>query len=109
MAEKIEKPIKAIAGTHGCIAPEILKDIHYSFYADIYSLGKILFVLWTEKSPKKYSVIQYYIKHIPKKFQTIIINCVNINPNKRPTFDEIIRLMNNNESNQSSSWKYFCC
>jgi serine/threonine protein kinase len=107
MAEKINKPIKGIAGTPGYIAPEILKDCYYSFSADIYSFGMTLFVLWTETNPKKYSIIQHYIRHIPKKFQTIILNCVNINPNNRPSINDIIELMN--YKSDISFWNYFCC
>lgn len=108
MAEIINKPIKGIAGTHGYIAPEILKDEYYSFSADIYSLGMTLFSLWTENNPKKHSVVYYYIKHVPKNYQNIILKCIDINPKNRPFLYEIIQLMNSKSNNNYSFLNCFC-
>ncbi|KAK8834264.1 hypothetical protein M9Y10_027912 [Tritrichomonas musculus] len=67
--------------SHSFIAPEIISNQPFSFSADIYSLGKIIqFIFDTESSfPSEFS-----------KFSEICNQCIQTDPKKRPTIDEIM-------------------
>ncbi|KAK8864103.1 hypothetical protein M9Y10_011799 [Tritrichomonas musculus] len=74
------------------IAPEVLeKDSHYSFEADIYSLGFIIYFIIMEKNPKVYDGTIF--NEFPVAFNELINvceNCVKVNPKERPNITSII-------------------
>ena len=112
-----EEKLIDILGTYGYAAPEVYKRKGYDgFKADIFSLGVILFILYTGKKPfKKQINIKYdpfynYIKHGNyeqfwnnftvdlkgikdlddfKDFKDLFNKMISYHPNERPTIEQI--------------------
>tara|TARA_Y100000389_G_C17466206_1_gene525827 strand:- start:3794 stop:4639 length:846 start_codon:yes stop_codon:yes gene_type:complete len=91
-------------GTYIWMAPEVLKHEHYDSSSDIYSLGLIIYFIWTSKIPfhsYEMNIIQIaFAKHnnaltIEKthnKFIDDLINkCISFEPKMRPKTIDIIR------------------
>jgi eukaryotic-like serine/threonine-protein kinase len=78
-------------GTLGYLAPELLLDYGNStIKADIYSLGKILYVILTGHSPSP-----IYLNEVPSKFKFIISKATDENPlNRYRNVSEIIDILN---------------
>lgn len=105
--ENINKLNSTVAGTPLYMAPEVLNNEQYSYKAEIWSLGCILHELCslhplyeqarsqaglTNLQRTDYNqlrLIHSIPQHIDKKIKDIIRWCLNINPNKRPTMNEL--------------------
>lgn len=84
--------VDGVAGTLGYIAPEVYEGLPYSFSADIYSFGMVLFFLFTEHDPQKPEFIKKMIKKkIPRSLRDIITSC--IEPETREREDSVIHLL----------------
>jgi polo-like kinase 1 len=102
LATKIlEGKIKGIAGTISYCAPEVLKNEDYSFEADIWSLGIIMYNLLTHEYPfyaETEKEIANKIKEnrpdlsgkISKAASDLIKQILEKDPSKRPTLNQII-------------------
>lgn len=80
---------------HIYLAPEIQSPGKYSYEADIYSIGLLIYFIIMEKNPE----IQYLnnqtisIDDFPSQYselQKICESCIQINPKKRPKISELI-------------------
>ncbi|KAL4513142.1 hypothetical protein ABPG72_017827 [Tetrahymena utriculariae] len=95
---------KTVCGTPNYIAPEILegKDGH-SYEVDMWSLGVIIYTLLIGKPPFETKDVRTTYKRIkmnnycfPEQIQisdnakSIITSILNLNPQKRPTLDELL-------------------
>ena len=93
-------------GSPAYMAPEVLKGQEYSLKADVWSLGVVVyetlvgFCPWSSKSIN--SLCSEINKkplgyprgtEVSKKMQKIISKMLHINPESRPTFKEIKRMM----------------
>eukprot|EP01119_Soliformovum_irregulare_P017898 TRINITY_DN5391_c0_g1_i1.p1 TRINITY_DN5391_c0_g1~~TRINITY_DN5391_c0_g1_i1.p1 ORF type:complete len:569 (-),score=197.91 TRINITY_DN5391_c0_g1_i1:16-1722(-) len=103
------KYMTANVGTPAWIAPEVLNNEKYSYKADVYSFGIVLWELLTAQSPfsemRSFEIPQAVINGIrpaipdvPKEdepthaYIRIMQQCWNGNPSNRPTFDELVRI-----------------
>lgn len=96
-------------GTYNYMAPEILRKEKYDSKADVFSYGMLLWEIYSDESPfedDNVSVVKQkildgenlpYEKEINDKLRDLIEKCKNIDPNKRPTFDDILNEMVNTE------------
>lgn len=93
-----QKRIGELIQFRGFTAPEIVKRGEYSWAADTFGLGMLLYYMITQQIPKKdsYSVNPADHAHnIPKKLRTTVIACTKYNPKHRPiNKDEIHELIN---------------
>jgi len=91
------------AGTAQWMAPEVLKSGRSDEKSDVFSFGIVLWELYTHQAPypkmKSSIVVQKVLKEglrptIPKKcpesVSKLMRDCWNEDPEKRPTFQEII-------------------
>jgi len=82
--------LTANSGTPLWMAPEVKMGV-YTFSADIYSTGLVLYELFERKLPswddnRKVVILpQYY------KYQNIITPCIDTNPEKRPTAAQMVQ------------------
>lgn len=88
--EPTKKSVRGFAGTLGYMAPEIIKEHDYDFSADIYSYGMTLFFMWSETTPKKRSLMPYYLRKTPRKYCDLIYRSTSIQPGQRPTSCDIL-------------------
>lgn len=90
-------------GTAAYCSPESFESGIYTKKYDVYSFGMILYEIMTKEYPFKgldFSQVCYKIlnqrarpklnKFVPKKFKEIIKKCWDEDPNKRPSFDQIV-------------------
>lgn len=106
LATKIsDLPITNVIGTPIYMAPEIVKNQEYSKACDVYSFALIVFELITYQKP--YENINYFqlmLKisqgyrpkippQIPSSYKNLIESCWAEDPSKRPTFEEILKLL----------------
>lgn len=84
---------------HQYIAPEITKGKQFSFKADIYSLGFLIYYIITEKKPKisyddNFNCLKYLQFNEFKKehylLRKICERCISYEPKKRYNIDELI-------------------
>lgn len=92
-------------GTVNYRAPEIISKKPYNFKADVFSFGNVLFELYANSCPYYWLDTRYiedYIKNnepliydekINEDLKQLIEDCTNYDPDKRPTFTEIIERM----------------
>lgn len=91
------------------IAPEIWTDYKYSQKNDVYSYGIIVHEILTNSIPfEERNIFQIMIyvsqgkqplinKDIPASYANLIKRCLAHEPQERPTFDEILNLLKNDE------------
>ncbi|KAK8836215.1 hypothetical protein M9Y10_039847 [Tritrichomonas musculus] len=94
-------------GTPAFMAPEIISDYCYSKASDVYAYSILLYQMITLKKPYEgFSFFQLirnvpkgirpqFIDDVPSCFRKLIERCWNNDPDKRPTFDEIVHLLEN--------------
>lgn len=84
--------LKYICGTNNYMAPE-MKNRRFGFPSDIYSLGRIFFLLQFKRLPNKNDIlIQSELKQFPD-LKDITISLLNSNPKNRPTIFEVDKLL----------------
>eukprot|EP01080_Neovahlkampfia_damariscottae_P003116 gene3116-5286_t len=103
-----ENNADTLVGTFTYMAPEIREEQPYSYSADIWALGIIIFELLTRKS---FQYVQYIKKSFDyfKEFEDIKIynpiyfsilrNCLEIDPSKRLTIEQISDKLNSEDDN----------
>jgi serine/threonine protein kinase len=93
-------------GTFQWMAPEVIKKNSYTEKADIFSFGIILWELWVQEPPyknieriqvaKKVATDKNFRPKISEEFQipeeilALMVTCWDYDPDKRPSFSEII-------------------
>lgn len=90
-------------GTQKFMAPEIINEQHYDEKVDVYSFGVLVyFILSGGKMPEitLAQVANGKMANIPTSFtpfaRDLITKCWNFEPNVRPSFDTILKLMDEN-------------
>ena len=92
-------------------APEIFLNLEYSKSADVYSFGITMYEIFSQKAPFEFKKLNdFYEKvgengfrpemdeSIPLCYRRLIEKCWSQDPKKRPSFDEVLsELKNNNE------------
>ena len=99
-----------IKGTPIYVSPEIWENNDYSSAGDVYAFAFIVYEILTGKfvyRDKMYETIMYLVcskkerpkfhKTFPNCFQQLITKCWSDDPNKRPSFDEIVDELIKNE------------
>ncbi|CDW73307.1 protein kinase domain containing protein [Stylonychia lemnae] len=80
-------------GTPSYMAPEIIDQKPYNNKVDIYSLGLILYYMYTRQIVRLSDAINQNIpfpKNIPKHFQAMIRSMLKFDPNQRPSIEQIL-------------------
>ena len=97
-----------LKGTPIYMAPESLEKDEYSYACDVYAYGIILYEIVTGQHPFKDSIPFQIMKKVaagerpefvgsvPEVFKDLIERCWNQEPEKRPTFEEIVDQLKNN-------------
>ena len=96
-------------GTCHWMAPEVIKSQRYDTKADVYSYGIIIWEVCTRKTPYseyqnrndiligvsngKRPNINFIPKDTPDKFMELMIKCWDNDPDERPSFDDIINII----------------
>ena len=95
-------------GTFQWMAPEVIKNSNYTEKADVFSFAIILNELAT-RQPPYYGVDKKVVaqnvssktdyrpsvpKNVPKEYVELMSKCWEYNPNKRPSFNDIIDTLN---------------
>lgn len=82
------------SGTPLWMAPEVKYSNKYSFSADIYSLGLVLYEIFEGKLPR-YNQFTNTVE-LPRSFKSssIVLVCVNPNPKLRPTASVVVTKIN---------------
>nr|UKH47142.1 WTK protein [Aegilops sharonensis] len=108
---------EATQGTLGYLAPESVDKQEYSFKSDIYSFGVVIIQLLTGSWISKNRNVELELKELRKRLVRegafpswenkyhqvrtcleIVYNCMDIDPDKRPTALEIIQRLDETES-----------
>lgn len=109
LSKKLEGTIyqSETVGTPLFMAPELLEEKEYSYPVDVYAYGMVLYNIFTLESPFHYLGSQVFkltqlviagerpqfLFDIPF-YQDLIIKCWDQNPEKRPSFDQIVEELN---------------
>jgi serine/threonine protein kinase len=93
-------------GTPWYMAPEIHDGLDYAFPVDVYAFGMLVYVCITLLDPfpvieNQYKMVQRILtgerpkipRGIAQNWNRLITDCWNEKPEKRPTFEEIVRRM----------------
>ncbi|XP_054870221.1 dual specificity testis-specific protein kinase 2 isoform X2 [Amphiprion ocellaris] len=108
LAEKIPTNLAegeklSVVGSPFWMAPEVLRDEPYNEKADVFSYGIILceiiariqadpdFLPRTENFGLDYHTFQHMVGDCPPDFLQLAFNCCNMDPKLRPSFQDIIR------------------
>ena len=96
-------------GSVSFLAPEVLNEESYTKSIDVYSYGTILYKIFTGEVPFQNNYIgkiikliiegerPKFIKPIPECQRKLIELCWSQDPNKRPTFSEIVSILRTDE------------
>jgi len=88
-----EHGITGEVGTRFFMAPEVKYTNKYNEKCDVYSFGVLLFMLLCNKiDPKGFMDISSY-PDCPSYTKELIKMCIDIDPNKRPSFSQIVEGM----------------
>jgi hypothetical protein len=103
LGEKKKNEPTAETGTYRYMAPEVMLHQAYSFPADVYSFGMVMWVLLTRKAPFEESTpLQTAMavarsearpkmpSSVPPALASLIRACWDKDPSVRPTFEDII-------------------
>ena len=101
--------LTGMAGTFHWMAPEILENQPYTFKADVYSFGIVMWEILAREPPFAdypphkiiYNVINYkerpplskIAKECPEPLQYIMRACWDHDPTKRPPFEHVIQAL----------------
>ncbi|VDP01298.1 unnamed protein product [Heligmosomoides polygyrus] len=98
---------QSLVGTYAWMAPEAYKCQKYSEASDVWSFGVVLWELLTRKDPHQGHLpitVAYLVSttgfdlpiadNCPLKWKSIMQSCWNVEPEKRPTFAELLDLFN---------------
>ncbi|MCG8312742.1 MAG: serine/threonine protein kinase [Pseudomonadales bacterium] len=79
-------------GTLAYMAPEQhMGAVNTSELSDIYSLGVIIYLMFTDKLPKPgYPAPSHFNPKLPKALDTIVMQCLADEPSQRPTAEQLI-------------------
>ncbi|PRP73789.1 putative serine/threonine-protein kinase drkD-like [Planoprotostelium fungivorum] len=83
-------------GTFLWMAPEVITSQNYSFQADVFSMGVVLWELYTRQLPKRTmqdvnkGAMPPLEERCPSEWSKLVDRCCHINPAKRPTFGNLI-------------------
>ena len=100
-----------VAGTKRYCAPEVLKSGTTTPKADVWSYGVVLWEMAARthfkerlvKATELPSVLPY---PLPNAVRTVIRQCLAVDPEKRPTFEQILTLLGDAEREiQSDAWR----
>lgn len=108
LAEKIPTNLAeveklSVVGSPFWMAPEVLRDEPYNEKADVFSYGIILceiiarvqadpdFLPRTENFGLDYHTFQHMVGDCPPDFLQLAFNCCNMDPKLRPSFQDIVR------------------
>lgn len=82
----------ANSGTPLWMAPEVKRGV-YTFSADIYSIGLVLYELFERKLPAWDDNRKIVILPANFRYQHIIVPCVDITPERRPNANQVIKIL----------------
>jgi serine/threonine protein kinase len=104
-------------GTLQWVAPEVLRDERYSEKADIYSFAILIWELVAKAVPYvgqnslmvaravAYKSLRPVIPHTcPDLFRDLMTTCWQDDAEKRPSFKEILAVLDNIDSETANSW-----
>lgn len=77
---------KPRTGTLGYISPEVLNGHDYSYPADVYSFGVLLYVLYTQKPVETFGGFRFLM---PPDIRRLISWCTRPDPASRPVFHDV--------------------
>ena len=101
--DKTMDKISTIVGTPYYLSPELISNKPYSFKNDIWSLGVVLYEMCSLKVPFEaqnlpllsLKIVKGQYNPIPKIYSKdlhiLVANCLNVDPNKRPSIKEILK------------------
>jgi serine/threonine protein kinase len=89
------------------MAPEVIKEESYTEKADTYSFGVVLWEIWSNKPPHYgkaaakviHDVTTNHANLLPvssswaTEIQSLVNMCCNYDPNNRPSFNEIVDVL----------------
>lgn len=97
--------IAGLKGTPTYLAPEIIENLEYSKAGDIYAFGIVVYeIMTTERAFSGHTIVQLFNavvrgerptidKSVPESYRQLIERCWAQDPNKRPSFDQIVDLL----------------
>lgn len=98
----------SICGTPLYISPEIFDKLAYSKASDVYAFGFLVYQLITNEKPfEQYTMYELLKKitqgvrpsiqsEVPEHYKKLIESCWAANPSDRPTFDDILKQLTEN-------------
>ena len=102
----IKESITKGVGTFMYMSPEMLNEEDYDYKTDVYSFGIVLHFIFVGSIPKQSLTDKMTGKKIvlPKESHDIstccidlISKCLSFKPSERPTFEEILKIIRNND------------
>ena len=103
-------------GTPSWTAPEVLRNERYSFKVDVFSFGIVIWELFSRQDPYPgmppfqivFAVGNQFARPVvnqqwPQQWIRLMTSCWAENPDARPTFDQILNMLQSNFSSTSTS------